>query len=498
MENYPATVRARMALAIAPAKKVFHNGPMNSNDLIYHFANENVLQASGLVSLLLTQNFGIGIAVKGLDGRYRLVNSVMEEILEQRAEDMTGRTDTELFPPEVVARLNQSDQHIIDGVATASDSLDLPINGHGARRQCQWLKFPLHGPDGHLLFIGAAILDAANEISMARMRDSLEQLQQTNQELQQNLLALDQLASTDKLTGTWNRRRLEDALFNEMDRLRRYAHPLSLLVIDIDFFKKVNDLHCHAVGDRVLVTLAAVLQSSLRATDSLTRWGGEEFVVLCPNTTLVTAAMLAERLREGVANAPFPELDQVTVSVGVAECLVSETWEQWFKRADAALYRAKASGRNQVQAASETPQRDEVGEKVAANFVSLSWHAAYECGHALIDAQHRGLFDDANRLLGALLSGHAKEEVSELVDVLMADVRQHFRDEEAISAAAGYPGASQHAAIHQGLVERAAVLVASFHAGTLGIGELFQFLAHDVVARHMLGADRAFFGHLRP
>jgi PleD family two-component response regulator len=142
------------------------------------------------------------------------------------------------------------------------------------------------------------MLDISRQEAVSELRRSLEQLQQSNQELQKALAELDRLASTDKLTGTWNRRRLADAVTNEMERLRRYDHPVSLLIVDIDFFKKVNDDHGHVVGDQVLTKLATLLQSNVRVMDSLTRWGGEEFVVLCPNTTLSTVAMLAERLRK--------------------------------------------------------------------------------------------------------------------------------------------------------------------------------------------------------
>lgn len=468
---------------------------MNENDLIYSFARENVIQASGLIALMMPQTLGAGVAVKARDGRYKLVNQVMQSYFRKTSEQFTSLTDADLFPAEVVAQLQQSDAQIVAGAATCSDQLECWIDGKFF--QCLWFKFPVHGSDGQLLFIGAAMLDTARLGDINKMQKSLELLQNTNQELQRTLIELSKLASTDKLTGAWNRRRLEEALVNEMDRLKRYDHPLSMLIVDIDFFKKVNDEHGHSVGDQVLVTLAKALQSNLRASDTLTRWGGEEFVVLCPNTTLCTAAMLAERLRESIARTTFPEVGSVTISLGAAECMVGEIWEDWFKRADAALYRAKACGRNQVQIAPETPQRGGVGENVAANFVRLSWHAAYECGNPVIDEQHRGLFADANHLLSAVLSARPEAEVAELVNTLVRDVVQHFKDEEVIIRSAGYPKAAEHAAIHSALVDKAVVLVKHFHDGTLAIGELFQFLAHDVVARHMLGADREFFAYLQ-
>jgi diguanylate cyclase (GGDEF)-like protein/hemerythrin-like metal-binding protein len=321
-----------------------------------------------------------------------------------------------------------------------------------------------------MLSIGVLRIDLSRQESIAELHGAMERLQQTNQKLQ--------------------------ATMAELDRLKRYDHPLSLLIIDIDFFKAINDSQGHAVGDRVLADLADVVRSTLRATDSLTRWGGEEFVVLCPNTTLSTAAMLAERLREKIAKSFVPAVKTITASIGVAECMSGETWDQWFKRADDALYRAKACGRNQVQVAPETPQRVGVGENVSANFVQLVWHSAYECGQTLVDDQHRSLFGDANNMLTAILNRRPTDEIAALLDVLSRDVVQHFQDEEMIFTAAGFPGAAQHAAIHRELVASAVQLVSRFHTGTLAIGELFQFLAHDEISRHMLGADREFFPYL--
>lgn len=469
---------------------------MIENDPIAIFAKEHLIPVSGLVALLMPQTFGAGIGVKGLDGRYRVVNKAMQEVFDQGVEGITGQTDNELFPPEVAAQLQRSDQQIVDGAATASERLDFSINDVPV--QCIWLKFPIHGPDGKILFIGTAMLDTAYQGTMAKMRESLNKLQQTNQELQKSLIELDNGASTDQLTGAWNRRRLEEALLSELDRLKRYDHPLSMLIIDIDCFKKINDLYGHAAGDQVLVKLAKVMRSTLRTSDSLTRWGGEEFVVLCPNTTLSTVAILAQRLRERVASAVFQSVEKMTVSIGAAQCLAGEVWEEWFKRAEAALCRAKACGRNQVQTTTDTALHGGGGgENVAANFVRLSWHSAYACGNLLIDEQHRGLFDDSNKLLCAVLSGRPMDEVAALVDVLIDDVVQHFNDEEMIIAAAGYPGAAQHAAIHRKLVDKAVDLANSFYVGSIAIGELFHFLAHDLVARHMLGADREFFAYLQ-
>jgi diguanylate cyclase (GGDEF)-like protein/hemerythrin-like metal-binding protein len=468
---------------------------MNENDLTHAFAREHVNLASGLLSLMMPQTSGAGIGLKGLDGRYQLANQIMESLVGRRLGEVTGKTDDDLFPPEVAAQLQRTDQDITNGAATASNELDFSCNGASLR--CLWLKFPVAGPDGKILLIGAVMLPVPGQEAVEGMLQSLDRLQQTNQELQKTLASIDRLARTDKLTGAWNRRRLEEAVVNEMDRLRRFDHPLSLLVIHIDGFKDVNADHGHAAGDQLLAELATVLQANLRATDALARWSDEQFVVLCPNTTQSTAAVLAERLRAKVAATVFAPVKTATVSLGVAECSTGETWDQWFNRTDSALFRARVSGRNQVQRAPEAPQRAGIGENVAANFVQLSWHTAYDSGNAVIDDQHKTLFDDANRLLAAILSSRPHDEVATLIDALINHVVQHFQDEEAIINATGFPGAQGHAAIHRTLVDKAAEVANRFHGGTLGVGEVFQFLAHDVVARHMLGADREFFPFLK-
>ena len=467
---------------------------MRNDDSIYTLTKEQEIRTSNLVSLLMPQTSSVAIGVKGLDGRYQLVNNAMEGLLGRSTEEIVGMVDKDLFPRQIAAQLQHSDEQIADGGAAASDQLDFSVNGIPVR--CLSFSFPLFGADGKISSFGTVIFDTAQNDAFEEIRQNLKLLQQTNQELEKGLAKLEQLASTDKLTGAWNRRRLEEASVSEMDRLNRYNHPLSLLIFDIDFFKHINDAHGHATGDQVLVELSAVVRATLRASDSLTRWGGEEFVILSPNTTLSTMAMLAERLRERIATTDFEPVKRISVSIGVAECISGETWGNWFKRADAALYRAKACGRNQVQIAPETPQRVGAGENVGANFVQLAWHSSYECGNSVIDNQHRSLFGDANNLLTAILNGHPTDEVAALIDVLIRDVVQHFKDEEALFKAAGYPGAAEHAAIHSRLVDSAIALVGRFHAGTLAIGEVFQFLAHDVVAQHMLGTDREFFPYL--
>ena len=160
-------------------------------------------------------------------------------------------------------------------------------------------------------------------------------------------------AITDALTGVYNRRGLFELGEYEFDRARRINRPFSVMLFDIDHFKQVNDKHGHAVGDQVLHYLAMRCQQNSRTTDLVTRYGGEEFVLLLPETNLDAAYMIAERLRQSIMNMPIITDAggiQITVSAGVSEANNTDTLTDLIEKADAALYKAKKKGRNCVVA----------------------------------------------------------------------------------------------------------------------------------------------------
>jgi two-component system cell cycle response regulator len=161
------------------------------------------------------------------------------------------------------------------------------------------------------------------------------------------------LAATDPLTGCLNRRSLLERLEGEFERSRRYGLALSILMVDLDHFKEINDVHGHLAGDDVLRRVGALLRAQLRNVDTVARYGGEEFVAVLPETSFDGALVLAERIREAIAEAKFvhEEIEfTVTASVGVAAPNkdATQTPQDVLAAADEALYRAKNSGRNQV------------------------------------------------------------------------------------------------------------------------------------------------------
>ncbi len=162
---------------------------------------------------------------------------------------------------------------------------------------------------------------------------------------------LERRASHDALTGLWNRNRFEIALDQELDRIARYGSTCALIMLDIDHFKQINDTFGHDVGDRVLTQLGEILGAEIRGPDRVARWGGEEFMILLPETGLTAAAWAAERLRRHVAVSGFEGPERITISLGVTVCNGQEERSDLLKRLDDALYRAKQHGRNRVESA---------------------------------------------------------------------------------------------------------------------------------------------------
>jgi diguanylate cyclase (GGDEF)-like protein len=155
-------------------------------------------------------------------------------------------------------------------------------------------------------------------------------------------------ASVDPLTGAFNRRHMERSLSDAIERQRRTSAPASLLLIDVDHFKRINDDFGHAAGDGVLRSVVQLIERRSRKLDMLFRIGGEEFMLLLPDTRESAAAVVAEQLRATIEEARPIEAARLTVSIGVSELRPGETMDTWMKHADEALYAAKNAGRNRV------------------------------------------------------------------------------------------------------------------------------------------------------
>jgi two-component system, cell cycle response regulator len=190
-----------------------------------------------------------------------------------------------------------------------------------------------------------------NEI-LARVRTQIRKKRYTER-LRDNVQLSIEMAITDALTGLYNRRYMETHVGTLVDQAIARGKPLSVLILDIDYFKSINDTHGHDAGDDVLQDFAIRIRKSIRGIDLACRYGGEEFVVVMPETDMAVATMVAERLRRRIASEPFPiqkgaRTIEVTISIGIAALGPNDNAAAVIKRADQALYRAKRDGRNRV------------------------------------------------------------------------------------------------------------------------------------------------------
>ena len=288
------------------------------------------------------------------DGTISYVSPAIEKLRGFTPAEAMRQPLEEIHPPESLAKSLGYFQEL--HVRTRAGLPLEPFRGDleywckdGSTIWCHVLVLPLVGPDGvlhQLLGVSRDISEGKrHELALRQARDRTEQaneaLRAANEELQR-------LATTDTLTGVWNRRHFEQVVAAEIQRAGRYGEPLSLLLFDIDHFKAINDTHGHLVGDRVLIGLSQRVREHLRGVDMLARWGGEEFVVMLPHCTGDQAEHLAEKLRALIAAEPFPGVGRVTSSFGVAQFRPPESADAWLNRADDALYQAKAAGRNRV------------------------------------------------------------------------------------------------------------------------------------------------------
>lgn len=249
--------------------------------------------------------------------------------------------------------LLQSVSDNIDGLVVQTSGYDESLKGHQTAIQESGTVAGLRELERVLLGQVGQILE-----SNRQYQDKLDQANDLAKSQKLELERVQSDAKMDFLTRIPNRRALDERMIEETSRTERYGKTFSLVLLDVDHFKKVNDTYGHATGDRILRGLAQVLDSQRRSSDFLARYGGEEFIFILPETSVVKAKAFAEKLRIKVERSSFRienKSIRVCISVGVAEISgKGETPEGLFSRVDRALYRAKDDGRNRVVAA-ETP-----------------------------------------------------------------------------------------------------------------------------------------------
>lgn len=313
--------------------------------------------------------------------------------------------------------------------------------------------------------------------SEAEYRTIAEELESKNRLLQQ-------VASVDALTGLKNRYSYNLRIMEEIDRAKRYGTQLSLLLIDMDHFKRINDTYGHQAGDDVIRTVATTLQSIIRKVDALARWGGEEFVVLLPGIGLKDAHTVAEKLREKVASVVHFDKEVITVSIGVSSFTTQDTLETWFDRTDKALYHAKQEGRNRVCLSEKTE---------LSNSDLIDWHREWDTGHKGIDQQHRELLKIANSLIKAMINNESQNSAVSQLRNLLGHIEKHFKYEEQILSEIQYDDYEAHAESHRLLLVKSVEILERSNSGNLLLSDVVKFVVGDVITLHLLEEDQKFF-----
>jgi len=193
-----------------------------------------------------------------------------------------------------------------------------------------------------------ARLESENRSLEQQVAERTAELQRLNRELQQQVEVNRRLAETDTLTGAASRYRLEQVLRSESERARRFKEPFSVVAMDVDDFKLINDRHGHAAGDQTLIDIVRLARDCIREIDLIARWGGDEFMLILPNTRLPDASVVAEKLREQLGDARGGEKDRLTMSFGLVEYQSDEAISQLMVRVDRALYQAKLAGKDRL------------------------------------------------------------------------------------------------------------------------------------------------------
>jgi diguanylate cyclase (GGDEF)-like protein/PAS domain S-box-containing protein len=298
-----------------------------------HVAAARLAESESMYRLLAENAWDV-IWTMELDGSISYISPSVERVRGITPAEAMAQTLDQIHPAESAARVTEYFGRLFEAIVNGTE---LPTF-HGEQEYYRKDGSIMHGE-----------LDVAAQVDAEGRPLRIVGVTRDISERKRYEAELSRFAVTDPLTGAWNRRYGEQVFAADLAEARRYGPALSLLLLDIDHFKEINDTHGHQVGDRVLVELTRRLTESLRASDVLVRWGGEEFVVAMRHCTIADALPLAEKLRCLVADTPFDEVGRITVSIGAAEFEPGDDLAAWLHRADRAMYDAKAAGRNAVR-----------------------------------------------------------------------------------------------------------------------------------------------------
>lgn len=264
------------------------------------------------------------ICIATFDGYFKQLSPMWEKLLGWSEEELKAKPYLELIHPDDIESTIEASKILETGEKIISFD-NRYLKKDGSYNWLSWKSFP----------------DTEDRLIYAIARDIQER-----KEMEEKLVLLSQ---TDSMLKIFNRGKLLSELRSEIKKFKRYNSNLSVIMFDIDHFKGINDNFGHDAGDMVLKKLTSIVQEEIRTTDVFARWGGEEFIVLLPNTDFQGAVNIAQRLREKTDQTDFSKPKNVTISLGVSSFCTDDTEDSFLKRVDDALYLAKKNGRNRVR-----------------------------------------------------------------------------------------------------------------------------------------------------
>jgi diguanylate cyclase (GGDEF)-like protein/hemerythrin-like metal-binding protein len=304
--------------------------------------------------------------------------------------------------------------------------------------------------------------------------------------IEQKNVELSELALVDNLTNLSNRHYFDHDIEFLIATTIRNKSKLTLLMIDLDRFKLVNDTFGHLVGDSVLKQTAQILKNSVRATDRVYRWGGEEFIIITPETSNSQATHVAEKICQNFREAKFDVIGSITVSVGLASYDENESTKDWINRADLALYQAKQTGRDKWVAWLDD-------EQLPSHFSRFIWTEEFVSGNAEVDNDHKLLAEYVNHLHDLIVNQYPIDTIRDHIFKMNHHIQNHFTHEEAIIKKLGYVDYLEHRAIHQRILSEYEIIVKKAINGDISLGAIMSYLVEKVLLGHILHDDKQFF-----
>ncbi|MGM0379872.1 MAG: diguanylate cyclase [Bacillota bacterium] len=333
-----------------------------------------------------------------------------------------------------------------------------------------WINFELY----FILFsILAFIISVLISIKLKNYLVRYQEIKEENREIIEK-------SAKDNFTGIYNKSYFDLKVYEEMQKADRENTNLSMIYFDLDNFKNINDKFGHARGDQVLLKTTEKVKKCLRGYDVFTRWGGDEFAILLPNTNHKNAIIVAKKIKEEINNIILEEGYSLSASLGIAQRKRLEFFESWFRRADNALYKAKNNGRDQFCYLSAD---DEVKLKIY-------WDHNWDCKKSTIDKEHLEIVKISNKLVKSSFNKLKYDETIRLADVLFKAVKIHFENEIDYLEKIKYPYVKRHSLIHKNLIKKFKKLYNGLTKKEVETDTLLDFLRDVLIMEHLVDQDK--------